>query len=188
MENYIFKLIVIGDFSVGKTSLINRFAYNFFETDYKPSLGATITKTDMEFVEKKIHIRAIFWDLAGQDRFYDVRNSYYEGSNGCAMVYDITRKETFENIEKNWYKEFYMYIDRIIPFILIGNKNDLSEKRQVPKEKGIELAKKIKAYKFIETSAKTGSAVKETFQDLTLYLVEFLENERIKKKLQLDMK
>ena len=157
------KAVVIGDGGVGKTSLIVRHVDNRFEEEYKPTLGFDISLKTVSIEEASAEL--LVWDIGGQAIFKDIRESYLEGSHCCFLVFDLTNKESFDNIE-NWLKELQTFAGDI-PYMLVGNKNDLKAKRIVKKDDAEALAKKIGASGYFETSAKTGEGVDKAFEELT---------------------
>ncbi|MFX0018098.1 MAG: Rab family GTPase [Promethearchaeota archaeon] len=170
-REYVFKITILGDAAVGKTSLINQFVEGAFQEDYKPTLGANIVRKDVTLEEVNAQVRLIMWDLAGQEKYNVIRSMYFQGCVGALVVYDVTRSQTFENIELKWLKDFKKYVKREGAYILIGNKIDLSDDRTVPEEKGKELAEKIQASDFIETSAKFGDNVEKAFKNLVFQIL-----------------
>jgi len=173
-REFVFKIVILGDSAVGKTSLINQFVENAFEEDYKPTLGANIIRKDVMLEDLNTKVRLIVWDLAGQEKYNVVRSLYYQGCVGALLVYDITRMETFNNIEAKWLDDFKKYVKREGVYLLIGNKSDLVSQRMISNEDGMKLADKINASKFIETSAKLGENVDNAFKSL---VSEILENQ-----------
>ena len=173
-RDFIFKICICGDFAVGKTSLIKQYIEKQFEKEYKPTLGCDLFRSDIDIEQdaKKIHCRLVFWDIAGQEKYLQVRPLYFQGCRGALMVYDTTRLETFQNITDSWLKDFKGNVREDTSYILIGNKTDLEESRLVSTDEGKELAKKINATKFIETSAKTGDKVKEAFKSLVIAILK----------------
>lgn len=164
---YAFKLILGGDGGVGKTSMVHRFVEGSFDVDYKSTIGTSIMKKECDFEGLNSKVRFVIWDLAGQSQFKRVRQSYLSNSEAGILVYDVTRKETFENI-KNWFEE----INKASPgisMILVGNKIDLD--RQVSPAEGEDLAQ-ILGLSYIETSAKTGANVEDAFKMLALQIVK----------------
>ncbi len=170
-REYVFKITILGDAAVGKTSLINQFVEGAFQEDYKPTLGANIVRKDVNLEEVNAQVRLIMWDLAGQEKYNVIRSMYFQGCVGALVVYDVTRFQTFENVESKWLKDFKKYVKREGAYILIGNKIDLSDQRTVPEEKGKELAEKIQASDFIETSAKFGDNVEKAFKNLVFQIL-----------------
>jgi small GTP-binding protein len=163
-----YKLVIMGEGSVGKTSLIDRFAHEKFTKDYLPTLGISITEQEYQLVcAEGSKVQFVIWDLAGQKFFQRTRKAYMSGAKAAFLVFDLTNKESFEQIY-NWHNELGQDAARI-PCILIGNKKDLVDKRQVPEEEAKMVAKKLKC-SYIETSAFTGENVREAFQILGIGL------------------
>jgi len=161
LREFVFKIVIIGDAAVGKTSLINQFVESSFNEDYKPTLGANIVRKDVILDNTKV--RLIMWDLAGQEKYRVVRSMYFQGCEGALLVYDVTRYHTLDSINNKWLKDYKKHVKKKGAFILIGNKTDLKDQVAVPTERGKELATKIKASHFIETSAKLGENIEEAF-------------------------
>jgi Ras-related protein Rab-11A len=160
-REFVYKIVVLGDAAVGKTSLINQFVEGSFNEDYKPTLGANIVRKDVSLNNTKV--RLIMWDLAGQEKYRVVRSMYFQGCQGALLVYDVTRYSTFENVNSKWLKDFKKYVKKEGVYILIGNKTDLVDQRTVTTDRGKEIAEKIKASHFIETSAKLGENIEDAF-------------------------
>ena len=120
----IYKVIVIGDPAVGKTSLLSKFATNQFEEKYLPTVGVSILKEPIELREEDATVTLMFWDIAGQPQFYMLHRPYFNGADGMLLVFDTTRSSTFSNVN-NWYSSAVKYGLSGIPRILIGNKIDL---------------------------------------------------------------
>lgn len=134
----LFKMIIIGDSSVGKTNILSRYTKNQFSTDYKSTVG-------VEFGAKKIEMHGIkvknqIWDTAGQERYKSITSTYYKGAKGALVVYDVTKRDTFLNITK-WINELKMKGEKEVIIVLVGNKTDMIEERVVSTEEGTELAK-----------------------------------------------
>ena len=132
-EDYyaIYKIVLIGDSGVGKSNILSRYLKNEFLVDTKSTVG-------VEFGAKKItvnnvNVKAQIWDTAGQERYQSITNAYYKGSKGAILVYDITSKSTFENLD-NWITKLKSNSDENITIVLVGNKVDLEESRKVTKE------------------------------------------------------
>lgn len=180
MSEYVFKIIVIGDPAVGKTSLINRFIQDTFEADYKETIGTNILRKTVKMGD--IIVNLTLWDIAGQERWTDMRHVYYQGSTGCIMVYDVSRPITFKHIEDYWFPDFKNFCkEEKVPVILIANKNDMPAKlKRVDSFKGNELGGRVNALRFLETSALTGQNVEEAFKALSNILIS-KEQEKQKK-------
>jgi small GTP-binding protein len=163
-----FKLVVVGDSSVGKTSLINQFVTRKFVTDYRPTLGISITSQIYRiqgFEEAKINF--MVWDVAGQKFFQRVRKHYYSSAHAAFIVYDITNRASFDNIDI-WYEDMQKQIPKV-PIVIVANKKDLEENRAVSLAEGRAKAKALKCM-FMETSAKTGENVRDAFNILGIGL------------------
>jgi Ras-related protein Rab-2A len=153
VDEWLLKICSIGSFQVGKTSLIRRYAENKFEVNYLPTIGIDITSKRIVLDDQEIKL--ILVDTAGQEAFGRIRRSYYMGCVGCLVVYDITRRETFEEISF-WINDFNQ-VKRAdyIPVSIIGNKIDLKTQRKVSTKEGEEFALK-NGFLFYECSAKLG--------------------------------
>ncbi len=173
MEKYTFKIVVCGDYEVGKTSLLNRFIDQKFAEDYLPTLGVNMLRKMINF--KNNEVKLMFWDIAGQELYASVRDQFYEGTNGAILVYDVTRPQSFVNIA-NWYNEIMAAVKTPIYCILVGNKIDLE--KSVPTETAQQLAEEYQLL-FLETSARTGENIEEAFHMLIDYLIT-VEKQRSK--------
>jgi len=170
----IYKVIVIGDPAVGKTSLLTKFATNQFEEKYLPTVGVSILKEPMELKEYNATVNLMFWDIAGQPQFYMLHRPYFNGADGMLLVFDITRSSTFSNVN-NWYSAAVKYGLSGIPRILIGNKVDLAEERKIILPMAEHLSEKLSA-PYFETSAITGENVKLVFQKIADLVYKSKEN------------
>lgn len=169
MNSYKFKIIVLGETAVGKTSLINNFTGKQFETDYKPTIGINIIKKEYELPSGAVSL--LLWDLAGQHAFKAIENNFYVESDGAVLVFDLINLKSFHKII-SWYKRFYNYNNiENIPCILVGNKTDLTEQRKVRVKMAQELASSL-SLPYFETSAKTGEQVKNAFGAIVYYLLK----------------
>ncbi|MFX0004555.1 MAG: Rab family GTPase [Candidatus Hodarchaeota archaeon] len=163
----IFKIIVIGDPAVGKTSLLTNFCGEKFTYEYVPTVGVNISKepvTIKDDMGKDITINLMIWDIAGQPQFYMLHRPYFNGADGMMLVYDITRSSSFSNIN-NWWSTSVKYGLSSIPRILIGNKIDLKDERKIILPMAEHLSEKLAA-PFFESSAQTGENVKMIFQKI----------------------
>ncbi|OIT32855.1 PREDICTED: ras-related protein RABA5b-like [Nicotiana attenuata] len=159
-EEYLFKIVVIGDSAVGKSNLLSRFARDEFDHNSKATIGVEFQTQVVEIDGKEI--KAQVWDTAGQERFRAVTSAYYRGAVGALIVYDISRKTTFENI-KCWLDELNTHCDTTVARMLVGNKCDLENIRDVSIEEGKNLAEEEGLF-FIETSALDSTNVKTAFE------------------------
>ena len=166
--DYQYKLLFLGETSVGKTSLFIRFTEDKFIQEGMPTLGVDVKYKYVTLEDKKI--RLDLWDTAGQERFKNITKNYLQGANGIFFVCDVTNKETFNKL-KFWFTETKDKITPDTEMIIVGNKIDLIEKRVVKLEALKELGKKFNIDVF-EVSAKTGEGVEEIFISLTKKLLQ----------------
>ncbi|XP_070612430.1 ras-related protein Rab-19 [Erythrolamprus reginae] len=158
--DYLFKIILIGDSNVGKTCVVHRFKSGQYHTKQQNTIGVDFTVRSLEIDGKKVKIQV--WDTAGQERFRTITQSYYRSAHGAILAYDITRKSTFEAIP-HWIYEIEKYGAANLVLMLIGNKSDESEKRQVLFEDACTLAEKHGLLAVLETSAKEAQNIDEVF-------------------------
>lgn len=163
MEKSIYKVVLLGEPGVGKTSLIFRYVNDRFEENYKPTLGFDISIKNIVF--KKREYSLTLWDIAGTEQFESLRSSYLDGAQAAILIYDVTRIDTFKNL-LFWYKTC-RHITGDIPVLLVGNKNDLIVEKKITKDIAKKNMEKLNAYKFYETSAKTGEKVEEMFEEIS---------------------
>ena len=154
------KVVLVGDSGVGKTNIMSKYLKNQFREDSKATVGVEFGSK--QFTVENHQIKAQIWDTAGQERYKAITSAYYKGAKGAFVVYDITRKNTFETVNK-WVSDISAAADKKITLILIGNKNDLEDQRQVTKEMGEEKAKEL-GLAFMETSACSGENLDKAFQ------------------------
>ena len=147
---YIIKIVLLGEANVGKTSLVYRYLENRFRENYKSTLGVNLLKKDME-IEGYGSVAAQIWDLGGQESFKSLRKLYLEGANGALLVFDRTKRKTFEKCE-DWIASFRETRD-VAPIVLLGNKSDLEKQIKITET---EAAKYSKSYSMdlVLTSAK----------------------------------
>ena len=159
----LYKIIIIGDAAVGKSNILTRFTRNEFSGNTKSTVGVEL---GVKFIKVKgVNTKIQIWDTAGQERYRSITSSYYKGSHGCFIVYDITNETSFENVER-WYEYVQREAGKNISIILVGNKCDLENERKISKEKGQEKAKNLKCA-FFETSALSGVNISQIFEELT---------------------
>jgi len=162
-----FKIILIGDGAVGKTSLLYRFCQGKFSSNYMITIGANFLKKEIK-INNKDSADLIIWDIAGQfEKFGRFHDTFYKNANGALLVFDLLQPSTFDSVDK-WHKDVVKVLGKEIPFILIGNKKDLLENivRPIDEKSSAEYAKEKNSI-YIETSAKTGLNVEEAFLELT---------------------
>ncbi len=169
-QSYGAKIVIIGDYSVGKSTLIANFVEKKFRESYIPTIGVQISKRSYEIDGALVDL--MIWDLAGQQSFAKVRQQFYGGADGIFIVYDLTRKSSLENVNK-WYRECLKYAGSV-PCVLVGNKIDLTDERVVNSDDVLNLLEnnKVNFKTTIETSAKTGEKVEEAFYSLVKSVLE----------------
>ncbi|CAO3627996.1 unnamed protein product [Mucor fragilis] len=157
-----YKLVFLGEQSVGKTSLITRFMYDTFDSTYQATIGIDFLSKTMYLEDKTVRLQ--LWDTAGQERFRSLIPSYIRDSSVAVIVYDISNKESFLNTSK-WIDDVRAERGNEAIVVLVGNKTDLNEKREVTTEEGEKRAKDL-GVMFVETSAKAGHNVKMLFRKI----------------------
>ena len=145
------KVVIVGDTSVGKTNLLSRFINNTFNENSRNTIGVDFSVMDMNINNKKVKVQ--FWDTAGQEKYRSIGSAYYKNAQGVIVTYDITRKNSFDHINE-WMTEIAEQGEPDSEVLLIGNKIDLEEHRQIKKEDAENFAKDKKVF-FMEVSAKT---------------------------------
>ena len=158
----IYKILLVGDSGVGKTNIMLRYLNKEFNINTKATVGVEFGSKNI-IIDKKV-IKGQIWDTAGQERYRAITSSYYKGAHGAFVVYDITLKESFEAVDR-WINDLRNNTDERLEIILIGNKSDLEEKRQVSKEEGEEKAKE-KEVAFMETSALNCNNIEKAFNEI----------------------
>ncbi|KAD3337981.1 hypothetical protein R6Q59_027310 [Mikania micrantha] len=161
-NDYLFKIVLLGDSGVGKSNLLARFARNEFYSNSKSTIGVEFQTQKMEVNGKEI--KAQIWDTAGQERFRAVTSAYYRGAVGALVVYDVSRRQTFDSVGR-WLDELHTHCDMNVIIILVGNKSDLKDAREVSATDGKSLAETRSLF-FMETSALDSSNVKAAFQTI----------------------
>ena len=169
--DYQFKYIIIGDAAVGKSNLLLRYIKGQFESEYQLTMCVEYGSKNIEIKNKIYKIQ--IWDTAGQECFWSITRSYYKNSACAIIFYDISRKDSFNNLN-NWIEACKNQCDKKICLVLVGNKSDLNEKREVSFEEGQELAEKY-GMLFYETSAKDGTNVESIFNDSGNKIAQKLE-------------
>lgn len=156
------KMIIIGEATVGKTSMVHRFEGKSFDETPKQTSGIDSVSRDIEL--DGVPIKVWVWDTGGQERFRTITSSYYRGAHGILLVYDITQKSSFEKVPI-WLHEVDRFACENVHKFLVGNKSDLEEQRQVTTEEAEKYGRSL-GLSLIETSAKTGKNVDEAFLKL----------------------
>eukprot|EP01118_Nematostelium_gracile_P000616 TRINITY_DN1066_c0_g4_i1.p1 TRINITY_DN1066_c0_g4~~TRINITY_DN1066_c0_g4_i1.p1 ORF type:complete len:219 (+),score=66.32 TRINITY_DN1066_c0_g4_i1:38-658(+) len=166
--DHLFKITIIGDSGVGKSSILLRFTDDNFDEGHPCTIGVDFKTQVMELSGKTINLS--IWDTAGQEKFRSLTSSYYRGTQGIILVYDVTKRTSFSSIE-HWLEEVENYATNAdVIKLLVANKIDLPD-REVSKEEGIRFARK-KSMIYIETSAKTKMGIQQTFQELVQKILD----------------
>ena len=168
--DFIFKVLIIGDSSVGKSNILLRFSDNIFHETFLPTIGVDFKIKNLIVNDKNVKLN--IWDTAGQERFKTITSAYYKGSHGVILVYDITDRDSFNNVS-NWINESKKFAGNNVVRILVGNKCDLNEGRKVTFKEGSEFAER-EGMMFFEASAKAKINIDEIFSELTKGMLEKL--------------
>ncbi|TFG29528.1 MAG: GTP-binding protein [Promethearchaeota archaeon] len=172
--DYIVKICLLGEAAVGKTSLVYRFIENKFRDNYKSTLGVNLLKKDM-VIDDYGGVSCQIWDLGGQESFKSLRRLYLEGANGALVIFDTTKRKTFEKLDE-WIHSFKESRGEK-PLLLIGNKIDLEDKRNVKDNEANDYATK-NSMDIILTSAKTGENVEKAFKALVKTILDGVSKEK----------
>lgn len=157
--DYVFKVVLIGDSAVGKSQILARFARNEFSLDSKATIGVEFQTRTLVIQNKSV--KAQIWDTAGQERYRAVTSAYYRGAVGALLVYDITKRQSFDHIPR-WLEELRSHADKNIVIMLVGNKSDLEDQRAVSTDDAKEFAQAEGLF-FLETSALEATNVESSF-------------------------
>ena len=166
-DSLIFKIILIGNSGVGKTSITNNALKNIFFESYRATIGMEIFSLFVKVNHKIIKLQ--IWDTCGQEIYRSLITNFYRNSSLAVIVYSIDKKTSFKDIDL-WLKELRLYSSPDIKIILIGNKSDLEDKREVTYEEGAKYLEDDRIMSFYETSAKTGDNVKKLFEEIGIEL------------------
>ncbi|KRH06047.1 hypothetical protein GLYMA_16G001700v4 [Glycine max] len=161
--DYLFKLLLIGDSSVGKSCLLLRFADDSYVDSYISTIGVDFKIRTVELEGKTVKLQ--IWDTAGQERFRTITSSYYRGAHGIIIVYDVTEMESFNNV-KQWLNEIDRYANDSVCKLLVGNKSDLVDNKVVDSLTAKAFADEL-GIPFLETSAKDSINVEQAFLTMT---------------------
>ncbi|KAJ1400791.1 Small GTPase superfamily [Sesbania bispinosa] len=173
--DYLFKVVLIGDSGVGKSNLLSRFTKNEFNLESKSTIGVEFATRTLN-VDSKV-IKSQIWDTAGQERYRAITSAYYRGAVGALLVYDVTRRATFENVDR-WLKELRNHTDSNIVVMLVGNKSDLRHLVAVSTEDGKAYAEK-ESLCFIETSALEATNVENAFAEVLTQIYHIVSKKAV---------
>jgi len=166
-KNVLLKVIILGDSGVGKTCLMNQYVNNKFTNQYKATIGADFLTKEVTIDDKTVTLQ--IWDTAGQERFQSLGVAFYRGADCCVLVYDLTVPKSFESLE-SWREDFLVQASPRdpdnFPFVVIGNKADLTDKRKVPGTKAQSWCNSKNGIPYKETSAATAENVEAAFIEI----------------------
>ena len=165
------KVVLIGETAVGKTSIISRFVDDKFIPNFVPTMSGVYSSKIQEFKEDNKKIKFEIWDTAGQERYRSINKIFYKDASVVILVYDITRKDTFQEIKNFWYQEVRDNSNENIIIAIAGNKIDYYEYEEVNKNEVLEFSEKIGAI-FKNTSAKTGIGIDDLFLKIGLKIID----------------
>ena len=178
-DDIVYKVLLLGDTTVGKTCFLLRYCDKTFQEAHLSTIGLDYRLKSMELADGK-RIKLQIWDTAGQDRFRAITRNYYKGANGIILIYDVTNIQTYENV-KNWIAQIKEEANPNVIIYLAGNKIDVDKENIVVKtEDGKKIADELNI-KFYETSAKKGINVNEIFEDLVKKIDEVYSKEEAPK-------
>ena len=183
-KEFLYKILLLGDSSVGKTCFLMRYTDNTFQEIHMSTIGLDYKLKNVQLDDGKM-VKIQIWDTAGQDRFRSITKNYYKGAHGIILIYDITNQKTFENV-KNWINQIKEEVSNKVTIILVGNKIDDEDHRVVSTEQGEKMAKDF-GLMFFECSAKSGVNIDSTVNELVKKTVENyskvkMEGEKLKNK------
>ncbi|MHA1148230.1 MAG: GTP-binding protein [Promethearchaeota archaeon] len=167
-----FKVVLLGQGAVGKTSLLKRYVLDQFDESYKATIGADFLKKDL--VLKKLNnitVNLNIWDIAGGYPFKTMRKTFYRGSSGALLIFDLIKEDSFIELKNKWYPEMIEFLGDI-PFIIVGNKQDLVKSKGTSASELAQVFAKEKGCSFFETSAKTNKNVPQSFRALAEEIVK----------------
>ena len=168
--DYNFKVLLLGSAAVGKTSLVQRFVHDRFDSSYLMTIGMEPSEKHVD-LKDGTRVALSIWDLAGQDRFRFIRPTFYKGAKAALLVFDLTRSTTLKDIRK-WDKEFLDNCGSKVVKVLVGNKDDLKKEKSISKQECEDMNTKTKSKMYFTTSALSGKHVDEAFLKIAELLVQ----------------
>ncbi|MFX1258013.1 MAG: Rab family GTPase [Promethearchaeota archaeon] len=171
-RNFIYKICVVGDGGIGKTSMVLRYTENTFKENYLMTIGSNFSTKTVDLPEyPNLNVKLQIWDLAGQKHFSFVRPPFYRGATAIIYVFDLTRRSSFANLPR-WKKEVEKVIGQKTS-VLVGNKLDLAQgNREVSKQDGESLKKELNSIAYFETSAKNGTFIDDLFKETVIGILK----------------
>ena len=171
-DDFLYKIVILGDTSVGKTCFFNRYVDNTFEEKTLGTIGIEYRLKNVQ-LENGSTIKLQIWDTAGQERFNSISKTYYRGAHAIVLLFSVVDKKSFGNAQK-WLSQIKEEVNEKVPIILVGNKIDLVDEREIPDYEGKELADEFNI-NYFECSAKTGENINLAFEDLIKKMVKTVD-------------
>ena len=168
-KEFLYKILLLGDSTVGKSSILMRYVENTFQESYLTTVGLDFKIKSVKINDENT-VRVQIWDTAGQDRFRSITRNYFKGAHGIILIYDVTLKDSFYNV-RNWLKQIREEVSEKVCIVLVGNKIDKEQDRIISTEEGEKIANEY-GLKLFECSAKTGENIEETFLEVIKKTVE----------------
>jgi len=174
LEKLSSKVIVLGDGAVGKTSIVHRYVTEKFQKRYNATIGVDILNKTLKITKEitDYEVNLNLWDIGGQEHFKLVRGKFYKQAIAALLIFDVTNKRSFENLN-SWVEEALNNVEQQIPFILVGNKIDLAENRVISSEDLLKKAKELNISLLIETSAVTGEGIEQAFNFVAHTIIDY---------------
>jgi|Transcript_12034 Ras-related protein Rab-2A len=158
----LFKIVILGDTGVGKTCILKRLTDQSFTEEHGVTIGVEFGNFGM-IIKEETYVKLQIWDTAGQESFRSITRSFYQGSHGVFLVFDITCKQSFEDIRTQWLREVHDHTSESTIIYLVGNFADMDNEREVSHNEALAFAREQGFGNYVETSAKTGQNVQELF-------------------------
>ena len=171
---WVFKVVMLGDFAVGKTCIVQRYMTNRFLANYKASIGTDISSRELELEGNRVRLQ--IWDMSGQEGFRRLRRQYVAGTDCAIIVFDLTRRDSLEHVPR-WVEEAEA-AGRRPPMVLVGNKSDMTAEREISREDAEAMAREHGMLFYLETSAKSGENIAPLFLEVARRTLEMQRQRR----------
>lgn len=166
-DQRVLKIVLLGDYSVGKTAIAKRYLANAFEHEYRPSIGIDILSQRLQLGQD--HVQLQIWDMSGQTEFRRLRQQYLEATDCAVIIFDLTRRSSLDAVP-SWVEEAREFNPKL-PTVLVGNKADMTQTRAVTEKEAAGLAQSLRMLFYMETSAKSGDNIGQIFKEVAKQLV-----------------
>ena len=174
-DEFFYKILILGDMSVGKTSFLTRYVDNTFDNFTLNTIGVDYVLKNVQMEDGSI-VKLQIWDTAGQERFNSISKTYYRGAHAIVLLFSVVDKKSFGNAQK-WLSQIKEEVNEKVPIILVGNKIDLVDEREIPDYEGKELADEFNI-NYFECSAKSGENINLAFEDLIKKMVKTVDKSK----------